>query len=89
MILREPAGWERREGKSAELLVRARTWGGSVGNTHGTVCGFLPQGRYPLTGFSAHFVFRTCEVAVGRGVSLPTFYLGFVPGKRKVWRTLQ
>ena len=27
MILREPAGWERREGKSAELLVRARTWG--------------------------------------------------------------
>ena len=66
MNLREPAGRERRRGKSAELLVRARMRGGSVGNTCGTVCGTSPQGRYPLTGFSAHFVDeRVKELSVG------------------------
>ena len=54
MILREPAGWERRVGKSAELLVRARAWGGSVGNTHGTVCGFFSAGA-----LSAYRILRT------------------------------
>ena len=48
----EPAGWDCGEGKSAEPCVRARTRGGLVGNTHGTVCG-RPQVRYPLTGLDA------------------------------------
>lgn len=48
MTLREPAGWERRQGKSAELLVRARAWGGSAGNTRGTVCGFHRRGAIRL-----------------------------------------
>ena len=62
MILREPAGEERREGKSAELFVRARTGGGPVGNTCGTVCGSLPQGRYPLTGYSdMRFAWKSCR----------------------------
>ncbi len=30
---REPAGWERGEGKSAEPSIRARAEGGPVGNT--------------------------------------------------------
>ena len=56
MILREPAGGERREGKSAELLVRARTWGGSVGNTHGTVRGIFRGGAIRLQD-SPHILF--------------------------------
>ena len=34
----EPAGGEVDGGKSAELFVRARTDGGTMGNTCGTVC---------------------------------------------------
>lgn len=41
---REPAGGERGEGKSAELSIRARTEGGAVGNTCGTVCGTYTTG---------------------------------------------
>ena len=37
MTLREPAGWEGRGGKSAELSPRARDGGGAAGKTHGTV----------------------------------------------------
>jgi len=48
MYLWEPAGCEYREGKSAELLARARVRGGAAGNTCGTVCG-KPQLRYLLT----------------------------------------
>ena len=40
---REPAGWERGGGRSAELSVRARAGGGPVGNTPGTVRG-VPRG---------------------------------------------
>ena len=36
---REPAGWERGEGKSAELSAWARAASGAAGNTRGTVCG--------------------------------------------------
>ncbi len=45
---REPAGWERGKGKSAESLIRARVGDGAAGNTRGTVRG-RPRGRYPLT----------------------------------------
>ncbi len=41
----EPAGSEAGRGKSAEFGGRARSSGGAVGNTCGTVCG-IPQGRY-------------------------------------------
>ena len=43
----EPAGGEPDGGNSAELFVRARTNGGSVGNTCGTVCE-LSQLCYPI-----------------------------------------
>lgn len=36
---REPAGWERGKGKSAEPFARARAEGGAAGNTRGTVRG--------------------------------------------------
>ena len=36
---REPAGWERGKGKSAELSAWAQAASGAVGNTRGTVCG--------------------------------------------------
>ena len=49
---REPAGWERGKGKSAEFIIRARMMGGSAGNTRGTVCG-RPRVRYPLTELDA------------------------------------
>ena len=48
MDSREPAGWERGKGKSAELFAWAQAASGAVGNTHGTVRGRL-RGRYPLT----------------------------------------
>ena len=49
MNLPEPAGEERRRGKSAEFSVPAGAGGGTAGNTCGTVCGRNPQVRYPLT----------------------------------------
>lgn len=39
MKTREPAGWERDKGKSAELFAQAWTRGGTAGNTCGTVRG--------------------------------------------------
>ena len=54
---REPAGWERGKGKSAESVIRARMVGGSAGNTRGTVCG-RPRVRYPLTELDAKGVHR-------------------------------
>ena len=37
MKLREPAGWERSGGKSAESVVQAWAMGGNGGNTFVTV----------------------------------------------------
>ena len=67
---REPAGEERGKGKSAEPLFRARRGGGAAGNTCGTVCGKCRRGAIRLQGIPHVW----CESAVGRGVSLPTFY---------------
>ena len=72
MDSREPAGWEGEKGKSAEPLSRARLGGGAAGNTRGTVRG-APAGA--LSAYRNTTSFRTC-MAVGRGVSLPTFYFG-------------
>lgn len=84
MTSREPAGWERGWGDSAESFFQA--WGrdGSAGNTRGTVRG-LPRGRYPLT-----------ELGYPMGVCLSAeaclyrlFLLPHCPTKmKKVWRTL-
>ncbi len=68
---REPAGCERGKGKSAEPFVRARTEGGAAGNTRGTVRGSGHGGAIRLQ--RLHAVWRRA-CAVGRGVSLPTFY---------------
>ena len=70
MTLREPAGEERRRGKSAEFSVPAGAGGGTVGNTCGTVCGESRRGAIRLQNLRA----LARERAVGRGVSLPTFY---------------
>ena len=66
---REPAGWERGKGKSAESIIRARMMGGSAGNTRGTVCG-RPRVRYPLTELDA----KGRAWTVGRSVPLPTLF---------------
>ena len=48
----ESADVERGGGCSAEFPVRARAGDGPMGKTHGTVCGLLPQGRYPFLALS-------------------------------------
>ena len=71
MTLREPAGWERGGGKSAELSPRARSEGGAAGKTRGTVreairgCAICLQIVHTMR----------CVLAVGRSVSLPTFFV--------------
>lgn len=49
MRSREPAGWEREGGSSAESFAQAWAEGGPGGKTSGTVRGDAPRGRYPLT----------------------------------------
>ncbi len=73
---REPAGWERGKGKSAEFLRRARRRDGPSGNTRGTVRGKRPGCAIRLQGVQD-------AQTVGRGVSLPFFYF-----QNKKWRTL-
>ena len=69
---REPAGWERGEGKSAEPSIRARAEGGPVGNTPGTVRE-QPRLRYPLTGLPR----RNVRGLPAEGAPLPfSFALG-------------
>ena len=72
---REPAGWERGEGKSAELSAWAQAASGAGGNTRGTVCGTGRRGAIRLQNLRA----LARERAVGRGVSLPTF---LIPAQR-------
>ena len=55
---REPAGWERGKGKSAEFSAWAQAEDGSAGNTRGTVRGVSPRVRYPLTGSAVCTVCR-------------------------------
>ena len=49
MKSREPAGWERGGGSSAESSAQAWAGDGPGGKTSGTVRGDKPRGRYPLT----------------------------------------
>gem|GEM_PF-7038140 len=44
MIFREPAGWERKGGRSAEFHIRARMRDGIAENICGTVCGLCRRG---------------------------------------------
>ena len=69
---REPAGWERGEGKSAELSAWARAASGAAGNTRGTVCGMGRRCAIRLQSLTP--LGRACTV--GRSVPLPTFYFG-------------
>ena len=70
MTLREPAGWERDGGNSAEPSFQAWAGGGSAGNTCGTVRG-SPRGRYPLTEFPYQQVWLSAEACLYRLFLLP------------------
>ena len=76
MNLREPAGWERGKGNSAEFSVRARAGDGSGGNTRGTVRGLSAAG--------ALSAYRECCVhRLSVGACLYRFFIT----KLKKWRT--
>ena len=70
MKSREPAGWERGRGNSAELSAQAWAQGGSGGNTFGTVRGAGAAGA-----LSAYRICTRQSVeTVGRSASLPAFF---------------
>lgn len=70
MRSREPAGWEREGGSSAESFAQAWAEGGPGGKTFGTVRGDAPRGRYPLT----EPPFSAWSLSVGAR-PLPAFFI--------------
>ena len=98
MDSREPAGWEGEKGKSAEPLLPGAAGGWGRGEY---LRDCLRQGRCPAAGalsaYSGTMSSKGTCVAVGRGVSLPTFCFRQPCGRRgagpagrtkQVWRTL-
>ena len=85
MKSREPAGYERGGGSSAESSAQAWAEDGSGGKTSGTVRGLWLRGRYPLTEPSRHpFGVKP----VGRSASLPAFFLPHIR-LYQIWRAFK
>ena len=87
MKSREPAGWERGGGSSAESPVQAWAGDGPGGKTSGTVRGFGPRGCYPLTEPSR----RPGVYAVGRSAVSAGFFYTTPPLRNYIiiWRTFK